>query len=46
MYLSFYLGVKQSWLGRALVGMLPEGDTAGLRRTADYYPAGVVDEQT
>jgi len=40
MYLSFYVGVKGSWLGRARVGVLPEGDTAGLR-LATGYSSGV-----
>ena len=38
MYLSFYVGVKWSWLGRACVGVLPEGDTAGLRLATGSCP--------
>jgi len=41
MYLSFYIGVKGSWLGRARVGVLPEGDTAGLRLATSYSPGMV-----
>jgi len=38
MYLSFYVGVKGSWLGRVRVGVLPKGATAGLRLATGHSP--------